>query len=169
MCLRALATSALLLCTASVGSAQTDRPAASVEGIVGHAAFLDEDPIDHVVAGGVLRYPISARLSVGPEVVYMIGPGQDRDLFLTGNVWFDFLGPRGDGVRRVTPYLVVGAGLMRHTDEFITDFTVHEWAATGGLGVRIALNDCWYVAPEARLGWEAHSRINVTVGYRFGR
>lgn len=168
MHLRALITSALLLCAASPSQAQTDRPPASLEAVVGHAAFLDEEPIDHFMFGAALRYPISRRFNVGPEVVYMIGPGHDRDLFLTGNLWFDFVGPRADGVRRATPYLVAGAGLMRYSDRFaVSTFTAHEWAATVGLGVRIALGGRWYIAPEGRLGWEPHSRLSATVGYWF--
>jgi hypothetical protein len=168
MYVRALLMSALFLTGAEIASAQTSRQSLSVEGIVGHAAFVDEDPIDHVLFGGAFRYPVSPRVSVGPEIVYMIGPGRDRDLFLTGNVWFDVLAPRRGVVRRVTPYIVAGAGLMRHTDQFV-DFTVHEWAVTGGVGVRIALNDRWYVAPEARLGWEPHVRLSASVGYAFNR
>lgn len=168
MSVRAIALAALFVCVPLSLYAQSGRPVVAAEAIAGHAAFVDEAPIHHFVAGGALRYPLSARVGVGPEVVYMAGPGHDRDLFVTGNIWFDFLRPRAGEVRRVTPYFVAGAGLMRHTDRFSRDFTVHEWAATGGFGFRIALNDRWYVAPEARLGWEAHSRLTVSVGYRFG-
>lgn len=52
---------------------ERNREPASVE-IVGHAAFLDEDPIDHFVFGGAARFPLSPRVSVGTEVVYIIGP-----------------------------------------------------------------------------------------------
>lgn len=150
---------------AATASAQPDR-ALRVEGTVGHAAFVDEDPVDHFIFGGAVPFQLTPRVSVGPEIVYMIGPGEDRDLFVTGNVWFDFFGDRG---RRVTPYVVAGAGFMRHRDEFFRDFTSNEGAVTGGIGVRIALNDRWYVAPEARLGWETHSRLTAVVGYRFDR
>ncbi|HEV3484015.1 MAG TPA: hypothetical protein VG106_01305 [Vicinamibacterales bacterium] len=141
--------------------------AQSVEATVGHAAFLDEDPIEHSIFGGSVRFALTPRLSVGPEIVYMIGPGHDRDMFVTGNLWFDLLGADGGSPRRVTPYLIAGGGLMRHRDEFFADFTANEGAVTGGIGVRIAVTDRWYVAPEARLGWEPHSRLAVTVGYRF--
>jgi hypothetical protein len=165
---RALLLFAVLLTAAEIAAAQTRRQPPSVEAIVGHAAFVDEDPIDHVLFGGAFRYPASPRFSVGPEIVYMIGPGRDRDLFLTGNVWFDILPPQADAVRRVTPYIVAGAGLMRHTDQFV-DFPVHEWAVTAGVGVRMAFNDRWYIAPEARVGWEPHLRLGASVGYTFNR
>ena len=166
---RVLVAAFLLVAAASAPSAQVERRSPSLEGTVGHAAFLDEDPVDHVVFGGAARVAVSPRVSAGPEVVYMIGPGEDRDLFVTGNVWFDVLRPSGSAPHRAMPYLVAGIGLMRHRDEFFRDFTVNEFAATGGVGVRIALGDRWYVAPEARLGWEAHTRLTATVGYTFGR
>ena len=119
------------------------------------------------MSGGAFHYPLSPRVWVGPEAVYMIGPGNDRDLFLTGNIWFDVSAPPRGGLRRITPYLVAGIGFMRHTEEFLADFTAYEWAFTGGAGVRIRLGDRWYVAPEARLGWEAHSRLSAAVGYTF--
>ena len=154
---------------ASPASAQGGSPAWRVEGHLGHAAFIDEEPIDHFVSGGAARYQLSPRVSIGPEVIHMVGPGDDRDLFLTGNAWFDLLGPSAGKPRRATPYLVAGAGLMRHQDEFFRDFTSTEFAVTGGFGVRVMINDRWYVAPEARLGWEPHTRLSASIGYVFGR
>jgi hypothetical protein len=58
---------------------------------------------------------------------------------------------------------------MLHEDQFFADVSSTELAVTGGIGVRIAINDRWYVAPEARLGWETHSRLTGTIGYRFGQ
>ena len=161
--------SLLLGFTAATAHAQSGR-STSMEATLGHAAFLDEDPIEHSLFGGSVRFALTPRVSVGPEVVYMIGPGHDRDVFVTGNLWFDLLGANGGSPRRVTPYLIAGGGLMRHRNEFFgDDFTSNEGAATGGIGVRIALTDRWYVAPEARLGWEPHSRLAVTVGYHLAQ
>jgi hypothetical protein len=168
MPVRVFIASFLLLSAAAICHAQTGRTP-SIEGIAGHAAFLDEDPVDHVIAGAALRYTLSPRVSIGPEIVYMRGPDLDRDLFLTGDVWFDFLAPGPYGPRPVTPYLVAGAGLMRHTDRFTPDFTAYEFAVTGGLGLRIRLTDRWYIAPEGRLGWEPHSRFSASIGYTFDR
>ena len=161
-----MALALVFVCAGGAAASAQDR-SPRIEGTAGHAAFVDEDPIDHFMFGGAARLALTPRLSVGPEVVYMIGPGADRDLFVTGNVWFDLLRP-GAG-RRVTPYVVAGGGFMRHRDEFITDFTSTEGAFTGGVGLRIALHDRWYIAPEARLGWETHSRLTASVGYAFGR
>jgi hypothetical protein len=157
----------VLLLSSIPAHAQIGRPAPAIELTIGHAAFIDEDPIDHLVLSGGYRHYVGPRLSLGPEIQYMIGPGKDRDFFATGNVWFDVMGP--DPRRRVTPYLVAGGGIMLHYPEF--DFLggpYKEGAATGGIGFRVAISDRWYVAPEARLGWEAHARVTATVGYRPG-
>ena len=166
MLLRTLIPLALPLVFASAAVAQPS-PLIAVEGQFGRAAFLDESPVPHSVFGGTIRLAVTPRLRAGPEVVYMIGPGEDRDLFVTGNLWFDVLGPGAGGPRRLTPYLLAGAGLMRHTNRFATRFTAHEGAVTAGLGVRIRLKKRWYVAPEARVGWEPHGRLSAGVGYEW--
>jgi hypothetical protein len=157
----------LVLCVglAATAAAQTERPAPVVEFSLGFAAFVDESPIGHTLVGAGARYYLTRRVSVGPEIVYMKGPGDDRDLFVTGNVTFDFVGPRPDGQARVVPYVLAGGGLFRHTNRFLFEsFSSTEGAFTGGGGVRIAVGRRAYVAPEFRLGWELHSRVSVTVG-----
>lgn len=162
---------ALTLC-GGVAEGQTSRPPTAVEANTGYAAFADEDPVDHFVIGGAPRFYLSKRLSLGPEFIYMVGPGEDRDIFLTGNIWYDFLTPPASGVNRFTPYLVVGGGVLFHRD-FLHNEGV-KWFArepgfSGGFGVRVALNDRWYVAPEARLGSELHARLTVAIGYQMKR
>jgi hypothetical protein len=96
----------------------------------------------------------------------MWGPNDDRDLFLTGNVAFDFIGPRPDGRAPIVPYVLAGAGLFRHYDRFLDrSFASSEGAFTGGGGVRIAVGRRAYIAPEFRVGWELHSRVSVTIGF----
>ena len=84
-----------------------------IESPIGWAAFIDDAVIDHGVFGASARVYLTRRVSVGPEIVYMVGPGTDRDLFLTGNVMLD-LRPVDRRRSRYTPFLVAGAGLFQN-------------------------------------------------------
>ena len=148
---------------------QGRRAPAAVEGLVGYAGFLDESTIGHTLFGGAARVHLAPRHSLGPEVVYMRGPGADRDWFLTANYTFDFIA-QGEGHprTRVNPFLVAGAGVMRHTDRFgVGSFSSSEGAFTAGGGVRVWLTDRVYALGEFRTGWEPHIRINGGVGVRW--
>ena len=95
----------------------------------------------------------------------MVGPGDDRDLILTGNVMFDVLAPTATGPRRVTPFLVAGGGLFRHSDRFRSGtYSYTAGAFTLGLGLRAWTTKRTFVAVDARLGWAPHLRIAATVG-----
>jgi hypothetical protein len=143
----------------------TALPLAAVEFTAGYAAFVDDGAIEHGVIGAALRVPLTPRLSIGPELVYMRGPGEDRDLFLTGNLTFDLLGPRSGQSRRVTPFLVVGGGFSRFSNGFNgSTYSSYEGAVTGGGGARVWLTSGVYVASEVRIGWEPHLRVTGTVG-----
>jgi hypothetical protein len=159
---------AVLVMFAGVGRAEAQRsamPLAAVEFTAGYAAFVDDGAIDHGVLGAALRVPLTPRLSIGPEFVYMRGPGEDRDLFLTGNLTFDLLGPRSGQSRRVTPFLVVGGGFSQFSNGFNgSTYSSYEGAVTGGGGVRVWVTPRVYVASELRIGWEPHMRITGTVG-----
>ncbi len=146
-------------------SALAQGRAGAAEGFAGFAGFLDESIIPHSVLGGAARWYLLPRVAVGPELVYMKGPGDDRDLVLTGNVTFDLSsGPR------VRPFLVAGGGIFRHSDRFgAQTFSSTEGSFTGGGGVRIPLGERLYVAPEFRIGWEPHYRVSVAVGWRFAQ
>lgn len=161
--LLAAVVAAFITMLAPAAYAQAQQTAA-VEGIGGYAGFLDESVMHHSVLGGAARVYLLPRVAVGPELVYMKGPGDDRDLVLTGNVTFDFLsGPR------VTPFLVAGGGIFRHSDRFgAMTFSSTEGSFTSGGGVRIPIGERLYVAPEFRIGWEPHYRVSVAVGWRFG-
>jgi hypothetical protein len=141
-------------------------PKMTIDLLGGYAGFIDESLIDHAVIAPAARFRLSRTISIGPEVVYMVGPGHDRDLFLTGNVTFDFL-TRTTGARRasVNPFLVVGGGLMRHSTRFGTgDFTSVEGAVTGGGGVRIWITERTHALAEYRVGWEPHVRVTGGIG-----
>lgn len=156
-----------LAVTAGAARAQ-DRPAAAVEGQAGWAGFVDEGVVNHSVVGAAARLYLTPRLAVGPELVYMVGPSGDRDLFFTGNLTFDLVAP--SPARQATPYLVVGGGLFRHTSRLLVGtFTSNEGAFTAGGGVRVRLGERAFLAPEARAGWETHVRLGVSIGVELGK
>ena len=137
-----------------------DRRAAEI--VAGYAGFLDESLIDHAIVGGTFQYRISRGVSIGPEIVYMAGPGTDGDLFLTGTVTFDFLMPR-DGPRpgTINPFVVAGGGIMIHRSRFGgTAFSSSEGAVTGGGGARVWITERVYAMGAYRAGWEPHIRID---------
>lgn len=156
---------------ASAAAAQTDKPGPSLEFHTGWAAFVDESPVNHGVFGAAYRFHLSPRVSIGPEVAYMIGPGDDRDFFLTADVWLDTRAPSATSRPVVVPYFVIGGGVMFHRNFLFpngAEWFAKEPAVTGGMGVRFNAGK-WYVAPELRLGWETHMRVSAAVGYRFNR
>ena len=154
--------SLLVLLIAAPAAAQTT----AVEAVGGYAGLIDESFVDHTVFGASGRIHLSPRISIGPELVYMRGPGFDRDLFVTGNLTFDFLVAPSDARRgTVNPFLVAGGGLMRHSNRFGSNtFTSSEGAVTGGGGVRAWITDRVYALGEFRLGWEPHYRVTGGVG-----
>lgn len=162
-----------LLWAVVVGATSVEAQPASrrpeVSGLVGYAGFVDEGgPIGHTVLGGFVRCPLTARLAVGPQVVYMVGPRSDRDLFVTGAVTWDLVSPAVDRPR-VVPYLVADGGFMTHFERFgIRSFSHTEGAASGGLGVRVSGREGLVVAVEFRAGWELHYRLVGAIGYRVG-
>jgi hypothetical protein len=159
----------LLILAAAPVAAQSPAPArgsAAVEATAGYAGFIDESFVDHSAFGAGGRVHLSPRVSIGPEIIYMRGPGFDRDLFVTGDIAVDLLVPAG-GIRSgsVQPFLVAGAGMMRHSDRFgQATFTSSEGAVTGGGGARVWLTDRVYALGEFRLGWEPHYRVTGGVG-----
>jgi hypothetical protein len=141
------------------------RPSHAVELIAGYAGFVDDATIDHSIIGAAGRVYLTPRLAVGPELVYMRGPGDDRDLFLTGNVTFDLLRPRQGRPRRVTPFIVGGGGFFQHSDSIGSfSFTSYEGAFTAGGGVRGWITDRVYALADFRCGWELHGRLNAGIG-----
>src|SRR5215217_1087345 len=95
------------------------------------------------------RTLVTPRFGVGPELVYMVGPGEDRDLFITGNLTWDFF-TRPSRTRSMIPYVVGGAGFFRHSDRVGSGtFASPEGAFTGGGGARVWLSPRVYVAAEA--------------------
>lgn len=129
----------------------------------GYAAFVDDGRIDHGVVGAGAAWVLTPWIALGPEVLYMVGPDSDRDLFVLGTV--------RAALRRysepVVPFITAGVGLLRHSDDFAgRTFSSNEGAFVAGGGVRIAATSRVYVAPEFTLGWEPHMRFSVNVGVR---
>ncbi len=140
-------------------------PRMVLEGAAGWAGFGDEGIIHHTLIGAAWRGYVTRRISLGPEVQYMSGPGSDRDLILTGNVMVDLFPRTADRPRPTTPYLVAGAGFFRHNERFLTGTsTSTEGAFTVGVGLRTWVNERVYLATDARLGWEPHLRVAALVG-----
>jgi hypothetical protein len=124
--------------------------------------------VSEMPIGGTVRWQLTPRMSVGPEIVW-IGGSNHSHLVLTGNVAFDLLGPTNGRRAPITPFVVVGGGMFQTRESFVNggDFTSTEGAFTVGGGVRANPSDRITVGVDARLGWETHIRINGFVGVRF--
>ena len=85
---------------------------------------------------------------------------RDRNMMLTGNVVFDVY-PLSS--RRVTPFVVGGAGMFWGRDQ-VRDgpFWFSEPAFTAGGGLRVRVNEQLSAAAEYRLGWELHHRVSAS-------
>jgi hypothetical protein len=162
-----IATALLLLACLPAAVAAQERPSSTVEVTAGRAAFIDASSLDHVVFGGAWRFRALRRLTIGPELVLMLGPGGDRDTFVMAGLTFDLIG-RGRQPR-VVPYLVAAGGIFVHRHVFSgVAFSVREPAFAAGAGARIRATDRLHVAPEFRVGWEPHARFTVSIGYGIG-
>ena len=141
------------------------RPASVVEGAVGWAGFADDAIIPHALVGAAWRGYLTRRISLGPEVQFMQGPGSDRDLILTGNIMLDVLAPTAHRPRPTTPFVVVGGGLFRNSQRFGNEsYSSTEGAFTAGVGLRTWISERTSVAADARVGWELHLRLAALVG-----
>ena len=175
--MRRLSILTILLCStfASMAAAQSadtadassdTRPGTTAgEVSVGFTAFLDDGVINHGGVGGSARIYVTPRLSVGPELVYMIGPGNDRDVLLFANLTVDLRRPRLGLVGRVEPYLVVGAGVLSHSNSFggyssSGSSVAYSW----GGGARVWVARRVYFATDLRMGWAPNVRVMGTVG-----
>jgi hypothetical protein len=157
---------AVVLMSERVG-AQNTRSSPALDVSAGWAGFADESIIHHRAVSGSPRFYVTPRLSGGPEVTYMAGPGTDRDLFVLGNLTYEWPLLLRDGVPRVVPFVVGGWGYMRHRSRF-GSFIAHGSAYAGGTGVRVRLSDRLFVGSELRFGSELHARVNGAVTVRFG-
>ena len=157
-----------LVLFAHPASAQ-QRPAPALEVAAGWVGFADDGVVSEFPIGGGFRWYVSPRVSVGPEVTFITGDSHSHQV-VTGNLTFDFLTPRR-GAPRITPFMVVGGGMFRTSEEFANRprYSATEGAFTVGGGIRAPLTGRAAAGVDARLGWEPHLRITGFVSVRLGR
>ena len=155
-----------LLLPQSVTAQETRRAAAEIS--FGWIGFADDGIVSETPIGGAVRWHLTPRLSVGPEVLWITGSNHSH-LVLTGNMTFDFLGPANGRAAPVTPFIVVGGGMFQTRESFVSggDFTSTEGAFTVGGGVRANPTNRMTFGIDARLGWETHIRLTGFIGVRF--
>lgn len=136
-----------------------------LEAHVGRGWFLDESAIGHDVVGIGASRTVSSRFWLKATLTHMRGPGLDRDWLLLGHVSFDIVEDRP--TRPVVPFVALGLGALRHTNtNYGRDIEGIGPTALLSIGVRVRLGDRWFIAPEAGVGFEPHTRLGVTVGVR---
>ena len=151
----------ILLLAASAHAQQKPRP--EIKLTAGWVGFIDESWISHTVIGGSARFYVTRRIGVEPEILYMIGPGSDRDVTVIPHISFDFRSRE-----KVRPYLIGGAGWMHHSQKIgPIRFSNNEWVGNGGVGVKFFLTPTLFVAPEFRLGFETIFRGAGSIGFTF--
>jgi hypothetical protein len=152
----------LLIGSETAGHAQETPSRLAIDVSGGKSAFVDETPIGQMTIGGGVRWQLTPRVSVGPEVVLMKGPNDLREVFLTGKAIVDFM-PH----RLLSPYFVADAGAMLQGDRFANGpYWSKEGAVSAGGGVRINVTPHVSIAPEVRIGWEPHVRFGAVVTWR---
>lgn len=146
-----------------------NRPSPTLDLAAGWVGFGDDGVVSEGMVGGAGRFYLSPRIAVGPELLFISGENHSHTV-LTGNLTLDIVAPKAGRPVRVTPFLVVGGGMFQTRESFFGEDTTHtEGAFTAGGGVRAAVSDRVTVGVDARLGWEAHLRVNGVVGVRLGR
>lgn len=152
----------LILTMALTAGAWAETPGTvELKGSVGYTGFADEAVINHLQTGVSARFYLARRLSVEPEFQYLRESSRHSDIVLVPNVNWDFR----EG--RVVPYITGGIGWVRSEfKQFQPTFRTTETFWQAGGGVKLYVADRWYIAPEARVGWELHFRASVAVGFR---
>ena len=150
-------------------AAAQERPHPSADLAAGSLLFADDGVVEEGFLGASARVYLSRRLSIGPEVAFIFADTHSH-VMLTGNLACDLLAPVQGRARLLTPFLVVGGGLFRTQQQFLSGSFAHsEGAFTAGGGLRVRAGENVSAGVEARLGWEAHFRLNGFVTLRLGR
>ena len=130
-----------------------------VKGSIGLASFVDESPDNHLLTGGSARIYLTRRFSIEPEFLYLYRDSKHHDIILMPNLVWDF------GGRRVVPYVTGGVGLLRTTDSgFLQSYSHNEGVITAGGGVKIYLNDRWFIVPDARADSDVRFESDAGLG-----
>jgi hypothetical protein len=131
--------------------------AAEVEltAVTGYSQFGLESLDDNFVAGAAIRTYLVSRLSVEPELLYLHRGRRfgGLGLLLNPNVALDLT--RRD--RPVTVYAIGAVGYYRYGGS-------SGMAPSAGVGVRVYLNDRWFVSPQFRFGFAAEPFLHFTAG-----
>jgi len=136
---------ACCLCIPAYAQEERQDDRVQVRGIFGASAFYEADI--HKTVGVMTDVRLLAGLRFGPEVVYHIGPPQDRDMTTMAVLSYDF-----NRSKRVTPFISAGGGMLRQNDRGRWLWRRPAYGAGGG--VKIATSERLFIAPELRLGWE---------------
>jgi hypothetical protein len=158
------ASSLLLLLSCSIALAQTaQRGQVEVRGITGYSTFIDESFQNHFVAGGSTQVYLTRRLSIGPEVLFMHRSEFDKDLSVSANAAWDFLGRS-----RAQPYVAGHIGVLRNYGGYPgRRFTTSSPEFGIGLGLKIALTRRLCLVPDFRMGTEPFMRATLGISYAF--
>jgi hypothetical protein len=140
-------------------------PHYELRGTFGVTSFVDDSSQNHSTFAPSVRYYFLPKLAAELEFQYLHLNRFHHDRVLLPSIVWDIR--RG----RIVPYLSGGAGIGRTYNSFQASrgFISTEVFAQGGGGVKIYLDDHWYIAPEFKVGWELHARISGTIGYTWRR
>ena len=160
------------LAAAPVAPAQAPRPETEVKVTVGLGLDESPAPVEKII-GGSVRYYVSDRVSVAPEILYLSAHRGDHHLLISPNLSFDFGEPGPDTTFR--PNLSVGGGVVltrsseRRTQASDPQPEEPHTAVTPtfsvGFGFKLFVSDRVFVEPELRVGVGPAVRAGVSAGY----
>lgn len=142
---------ALLVLVLQTQAAMAQQGSVEIRGTAGAVQkYLDESFPDHWGAGSSVRFYISNRFAIEPEILYARSRWsdfvQESRLVVQPNLVYD-LSRRG----RISPYLIGGLGYERFRGiEPAPRFTDSRLTGSGGIGVKVFLSDRVFVAPQVR-------------------
>jgi hypothetical protein len=131
-------------------------PKYELRGAIGLTSFVDDSSQHHLLLAPSARYYFWRRLGVEAELQYLRQSSRHHDVVFLPSLVYDLR------TGRVVPYVSGGLGVMRSSFSL---FTETEGFLQGGAGVKLYLDDHWYVAPEFKFGFDFHARVSGVIGY----